>query len=149
MTEKARSKAQDTKAAGETIQRLEDLGVPSTPNAEETRVWFKSLEYVVESILRQQGSEQAHFFVDSLTERLRQAGIKAPTTTTTAYLNTIPISKQPAYPGDWQMENRIKSMIRWNAMAMVVNANRQHDGLGGHISTYASSATLYEVAYNH
>ena len=128
---------------------MEDLGVPSTPNAEETRVWFKSLEYVVESILRQQGSEQAHFFVDSLTERLRQAGIKAPTTTTTAYLNTIPISKQPAYPGDWQMENRIKSMIRWNAMAMVVNANRQHDGLGGHISTYASAATLYEVAYNH
>ena len=128
---------------------MEDLGVPSIPNAEETRVWFKSLEYVVESILRQQGSEQAHFFMDSLTERLRQAGIKAPTTTTTPYLNSIPISKQPAYPGDWQMENRIKSMIRWNAMAMVVNANRQHDGLGGHISTYASCATLYEVAYNH
>src|SRR5262245_32812104 len=128
---------------------MEDLAVASTPNAEETRVWFKSLEYVVESILRQKGSEQAHFFMESLTERLRQAGIKAPTTTTTPYVNTIPISKEPPYPGDWRIETRIKSMIRWNAMAMVVNANRKHDGLGGHISTYASCATLYEVAYNH
>jgi pyruvate dehydrogenase E1 component len=131
------------------ITRVEELGRAAKPNTEETRNWFKSLEYVVESILWQQGSEQAHFFLDSLSERLRQAGIKAPTTTTTPYVNTIPFSKQPAYPGDWQTENRIKSIIRWNAMAMVVNANRKHDGLGGHISTYASAATLYEVAYNH
>ena len=125
------------------------LGADVKPSAEETRRWFKSLEFVVESILHQQGSGQAAFFLESLTERLRDAGIKVPTSTTTPYLNTIPVSKQPEYPGDWRTETRIKSLIRWNAMAMVVNANRKHDGLGGHISTYASSATIYEVAYNH
>ena len=61
----------------------------------------------------------------------------------------FPVEKQPPYPGDWKTEVRIKSYIRWNAMAMVVNANAKHDGLGGHISTFASSATLYEVAFNH
>jgi pyruvate dehydrogenase E1 component len=67
----------------------------------------------------------------------------------TPYINTIPVEKEPAYPGDWQTEVRIKSYIRWNAMAMVVNANRLHSGIGGHISTFASCATLYEVAFNH
>jgi len=98
---------------------------------------------------RSQGAEQAPYFVDNLIDRLREAGIKLPPTTTTPYLNTIPAEKEPAYPGDWQIETRIKSLIRWNAMAMVVNANRKYNGLGGHISTYASCATLYEVAYNH
>ena len=67
----------------------------------------------------------------------------------TPYINTIPVSQQPPYPGDRELERRIKSYIRWNAMAMVVNANREHPGLGGHISTFASSATLYEVGFNH
>ena len=132
------------------LREIADLGRnTSTPDPHGTRTWFKSLEYVVESILREKGSAHASFFVDSLTERLRQAGIKAPGPTSTPYVNTLPLSRQPDYPGDWQMENRIKSIIRWNAMAMVVNANQKHDGLGGHISTYASSATLYEVAFNH
>jgi len=72
-----------------------------------------------------------------------------PAPVSTPYLNTIPPERQPEYPGDWRTEVRIKSLIRWNAMAMVVNANRRHNGLGGHISTFASSATLYEVGYNH
>jgi pyruvate dehydrogenase E1 component len=67
----------------------------------------------------------------------------------TPYVNTIPVEAEPAYPGDREAERRIKSLIRWNAMAMVVNANREHTGLGGHISTYASAATLYEVGFNH
>jgi pyruvate dehydrogenase E1 component len=149
VTEKVKSMKQTTEISPTVFGDVKDLGRESVPAEQETRLWFKSLEYVVESILSQQGSEQARFFVDNLTDRLRQAGIKVPTTTTTPYLNTIPVSKQPDYPGDWQTENRIKSIIRWNAMAMVVNANRKHDGLGGHISTYASCATLYEVAFNH
>jgi pyruvate dehydrogenase E1 component len=149
VTQKVKSTKTATDDSATAIATMVDLGRSSKSAAQETRLWFKSLEYVVESILSQQGSDQARFFVDNLTERLRQAGIEVPTTTTTPYVNTIPVSKEPRYPGDWQIETRIKSIIRWNAMAMVVNANRKHDGLGGHISTYASSATLYEVAYNH
>ncbi|PYJ03189.1 MAG: pyruvate dehydrogenase (acetyl-transferring), homodimeric type, partial [Verrucomicrobia bacterium] len=149
MTDKAKLKKQEADALAAPVERAEDLGRASGPATQETRLWLKSLEYVVESILSQQGSDQARFFVDRLHERLRQAGIQVPTPTTTPYVNTIPASKEPVYPGDWRIETRIKSMIRWNAMAMVVNANRKHDGLGGHISTYASCATLYEVAYNH
>ena len=115
----------------------------------DTRSWFEALEYVVEAILRNQGSEQAAYFLDNLVDRLRESGIHVPYTTTTPYINTIPVEKEPQYPGDWRVETRIKSLMRWNAMAMVVNANRKHNGLGGHISTFASSATLYEVGFNH
>jgi pyruvate dehydrogenase E1 component len=73
----------------------------------------------------------------------------APNLLNTPYVNTIPVAEEPPYPGDRELERRIKSLIRWNAMAMVVNANREHSGLGGHISTYASAATLYEVGFNH
>ena len=75
---------------------------------------------------------------------MRYAGVA-----TTPYVNTIPVDQQPEYPGDREIERRIKSIIRWNAMAMVVRANKQSPGIGGHISTYASAATLYEVAFNH
>ncbi len=88
-------------------------------------------------------------FIDTLVDRLREAGVVISPTTTTPYLNTIPAEKEPPFPGDREIERRIKSLIRWNAMAMVVNANREHSGLGGHISTFASSATLYEVGFNH
>ncbi len=115
----------------------------------ESRKWFDALEYVLEYALKDQSSEQASFFVDNLMDRLREAGIKVPHTTNTPYVNTLLVENEPAYPGDWRIETRIKSYLRWNAMAMVVNANRKHNGLGGHISTYASSATLYEVAFNH
>ena len=115
----------------------------------ETQKGFESLEHIVEYALRNQDSEQASSFLDDLTKRLDPLGVKVPRPVSTPYRNTIPVEQQPAYPGDWQMEVRIKSYIRWNAMAMVVNANRDHSGLGGHISTYASLATLYEVGYNH
>ena len=75
--------------------------------------------------------------------------VASPVTVTTPYLNTIPSDQEPPYPGDRDIERRIKSYIRWNAMAMVVKANRIHEGIGGHISTYASCATLYEVGFNH
>jgi len=148
--EKARSKPKEAEESPPSQVRAG--ANPRAPNghpSHETRQWFKSLEFVLEYVLKNQGSEHAPYFVASLVDRLREAGVTVPLTTTTPYLNTIPVEEEPAFPGDWRLETRIKSYIRWNAMAMVVNANRKHHGLGGHISTYASCATLYEVAYNH
>ena len=108
-----------------------------------------SLEALLEVALRQQGAEKTSQFLSAVTDRLRESGVEAPRTVSTPYINTIPVEEQPEFPGDWQTEVRIKSYIRWNAMAMVVNANRKSNGLGGHISTFASAATLYEVAFNH
>ena len=111
--------------------------------------WLASLENILQYILRNEESGQATLLVEELIERLRESGLKIPFTVTTPYINTIPVEKEPAYPGDREIERRIKSYVRWNAMAMVVKANRLHSDIGGHISTYASSATLYEVAFNH
>ncbi len=120
-----------------------------TSNGNETQKAFEALEFVVQYISKHQ-SEKAVFLVDDLIERLHRSGLEpAPGKVATPYVNTIPPEDEPEYPGDLVLERRIKSNIRWNAMAMVVNANRKHDGLGGHISTFASSATLYEVGYNH
>ncbi|MCU0787315.1 MAG: pyruvate dehydrogenase (acetyl-transferring), homodimeric type [Verrucomicrobia bacterium] len=96
-----------------------------------------------------EGVEKTGRLAGGLLEHLRQAGIQAPKPVSTPYRNTIPVAAQAPFPGDLEMERRIKSYLRWNAMAMVVNANRKHTGLGGHISSFASSATLYEVAFNH
>jgi pyruvate dehydrogenase E1 component len=108
-----------------------------------------SLEALLDIALKQQGPERTAQFLAGITDRLRADGVSVPRAVSTPYINTIPVEDEPAFPGDWKTEVRIKSYIRWNAMAMVVNANRRHSGLGGHISTFASSATLYEVAFNH
>jgi pyruvate dehydrogenase E1 component len=118
-------------------------------NGKGTRHYLESIEDFLELVLRTQGEEQAPFFLESLVDRLRRSGLNVPGPVSTPYINTIPVWQQPDYPGDREIERRIKSIIRWNAMAMVVNANQKHDGLGGHISSFASSATLYEVAQNH
>ena len=115
----------------------------------ETRRWLLAAEQIFEAALENQSRDKAALFLDELIDRLKAQGIDAPRTVQTPYLNTISLNEQPDYPGDWQTEVRIKSLIRWNAMAMVVNANRANSTLGGHISTYASSATLYEVGFNH
>ena len=111
----------------------------------ETREWMDSLDYV----LHQGDKGRVIRLLDALRTRARQAGVKEPFTSVTPYLNTIPPQDEVAYPGDRPLERRIKSLIRWNALAMVVRANRESDGIGGHISTYASAATLYEVGFNH
>ena len=111
--------------------------------------WIASLEYILEYILKNEESEQAIFLLEELIERLRESGLKIPYAVNTPYINTIPAEKQPPYPGNREIERRIKSYVRWNAMAMVVKANRLHPDIVGHISTYASSATLYEVGFNH
>lgn len=110
---------------------------------------LESLGAVVGYALRRQTRERTAQFFDNLSGRLRAAGVEAPRVVGTPYVNTLKVEEQAPFPGDWEMERRIKSYARWNAMAMVVTANREHGGLGGHISTYASSATLYEVAFNH
>jgi pyruvate dehydrogenase E1 component len=113
------------------------------------REWFAALEFVVEHALQTEGPDHAPFFLGNLVDRLRRAGLQVPHTVSSPYVNTIPAAAQPPYPGNRDVERRIKSYVRWNAMAMVVNANREHAGLGGHISTYASAATLLEVGFNH
>lgn len=111
---------------------------------------LESLEVIIRQLLHSNAqSERLPQLLDDLTMELRQGGLDVPPLTRTPYINTIDPEDQPEYPGDVEIENRIKSYIRWNAMAMVVAANHKHDGLGGHISTYASSATLYEVPFNH
>jgi len=110
--------------------------------------WLDSLELVLESVL-EKAADSVPLLFDRLTARLREAGLNVPRVVTTPYVNTIPSEEEPPYPGDRDIERRIKSLVRWNAMAMVVKANRVHEGLGGHISTFASSATLFEVGFNH
>ena len=111
----------------------------------ETREWLESLDY----ILKSKGPDRARYLLESLEAKARRDGVNLPVASNTPYINTIPADKQPPYPGNREIERRIKSIMRWNAMAMVVRANKQFDGLGGHISTFASSATLYDVAWNH
>ena len=101
------------------------------------------------AVLENHGPERAHFLVEKMMDHARRNGVKIPYKQTTAYLNTIPVSQQAKFAGDRTIERRIKSLIRWNAMAMVVRANKASPGIGGHISTYSSAATLYEVGFNH
>ncbi len=119
--------------------------IPNDIDPAETAEWLESLDYILES----KGPERVQQLLAALEETAHRNGVDLPFTATTPYVNTIPRHKQPAYPGDRELERRIKSYVRWNAMAMVTRANRDPASPGGHISTYASSATLYEVAFNH
>ncbi|MGD9211088.1 MAG: pyruvate dehydrogenase (acetyl-transferring), homodimeric type, partial [Desulfobacteraceae bacterium] len=111
----------------------------------ENREWIESLDYVYES----QGAKRVRSLLRLLQTRAQERGVAFPFSANTPYMNTITTDRQPAFPGSREIERRIKSIIRWNAMAMVVRANRESSGIGGHISTFASSATLYEVGFNH
>jgi len=133
----------------ETAEPAPELRVLPEPGVSSDGKWLESLEAVVEHALRTHGPEKTAGFLRTLTERLQAQGMEAPRVVSTPYVNTIPVGKQAPFAGDIEMERRLKSHARWNAMAMVVNANRTHSGLGGHISTYASAATLYEVGFNH
>jgi len=111
----------------------------------ETSEWVESID----SVLSQHGPERAHFLLNQMIDFARRSGAYLPYSPNTAYLNTIATGRQPEYPGDRSLERRLEAYIRWNAMAMVVQANRISTEYGGHISSYASSATLYEVGFNH
>jgi pyruvate dehydrogenase E1 component len=111
---------------------------------QETREWLDALEAVVAF----EGTEKAQHLIGSLIEAARKHGIDTPYSATTPYINTIPLEKEPPFPGDRQMEQRLRALIRWNAMAMVARANK-HTSVGGHIASFQSSATMYEVGFNH
>jgi pyruvate dehydrogenase E1 component len=112
---------------------------------EETREWVEALE----AVLDRGGPERAHYLLETLVDKARRSGAYLPYKATTAYLNTIPVHQEERSPGDAELEWRIRNMIRWNAMAMVVGANREESGLGGHLASFASAATLYDVGFNH
>lgn len=112
---------------------------------QETAEWLDSLDAVVET----RGKARAHYLLARLLERARDRGVPVPATVTTDYINTIPAEEEPWFPGDEEIERRIRRFVRWNAAAMVARANLRFEGLGGHLSTYASAASLYEVGFNH
>jgi len=118
---------------------------PSELEAIENREWLESLDYVLESA----GPERAAQLLERLEAYAAKRGVQIPFTFNTPYVNTIPVGEQPDFPGDLDMEKRILNIVRWNAMAMVARANKANDSIGGHISTFASSATLYDVGFNH
>jgi len=114
-------------------------------DAAETQEWVDALVAVIEN----EGVERAHFLLEQLIDKARRSGANLPYSANTAYVNTIAPHLEAPIPGDRAIENRIKSYIRWNAMAMVVKANRKSTELGGHIATFASAATLYDIGFNH
>ena len=111
----------------------------------ETSEWLDSLDSVVDV----RGKARARYLLTRLMERAREQGVGVPSAVSTPYLNTIPAEQEPWFPGDEHLERRIRAFIRWNAVVMVARANRRFEGLGGHLSTYASAAALYEVGFNH
>ncbi len=111
----------------------------------ENREWRESLDYVLQTA----GPQRVLQLLRLLQVRAQEQGVSIPFTANTPYINTIPRRQQPVFPGDRELERRIKSIIRWNAMAMVVRANQESPGIGGHISTFASTATLWEIGFNH
>src|SRR5437867_7018351 len=111
---------------------------------QETREWLEAIEGVLEL----EGPERAHFLIEQVLDKARRSGAYVPFSANTAYINTIPVDKQPKMPGDQAIEEKIRNYARWNAMAMVVRANK-HTNVGGHIASYASAATLYDVGFNH
>lgn len=121
------------------FKRYDDL------DPQETQEWIESID----SVLRNAGPERAHYLLEHVIDHARRSGAYLPYSQNTAYVNTIALAQQPKYPGNRALERRIEAYIRWNAMAMVVQANRRSSEYGGHIASYASSATLYEVGFNH
>ena len=112
---------------------------------QETQEWLDALEAVIDN----EGVERAHYLVEKLVTKTRRSGANLPYRADTSYINTIPPHREVRSPGDHEIEHRIRSLIRWNATAMVLRANKTSSELGGHIASFASSATLYDVGFNH
>jgi pyruvate dehydrogenase E1 component len=121
--------------------------VPKENDADpvETREWLDAIE----SVIAQEGVERARFLLERLIAQVRKSGVDLPFSATTPYINTIPPQNQPTRPGDLSIEGRVSALIRWNAMALVVRANKESSELGGHVASYASAATLYDMGFNH
>jgi pyruvate dehydrogenase E1 component len=121
------------------VQNIQDQ------DPEETREWLESID----SVIRTGGGQRAHYLLEQLMNHARRAGAPLPLRPSTPYVNTIPAGQEPAYPGDRTIEKRLEAYMRWNAVAMVQQANKNSSEYGGHLASYASSATLYEVGFNH
>ena len=121
------------------------LTIPVEPDRQEIAEWIEAFDQVVD----EEGASRGTQLLQALSKRAREAGVDVPVQLNTPYLNTIPVDEEVPYPGDRVLERRIKSLVRWNAMAMVHRQNKKDAGIGGHISTYSSLATLLEVGYNH
>jgi pyruvate dehydrogenase E1 component len=117
----------------------------SDPDPTATQEWLDALD----SVLEFEGAERATFLLDELVGHARRGGVPAPHSATTPYVNTIPVDAQPPFPGDRELEHRIRSLNRWNAVATVLRANKESSELGGHIASFQSSATLYDTGFNH
>ena len=128
-----------------TTDKLPARDTAESPDWVDTQDWVASLRAVV----RSRGADRASRLLQALQIEAQRTGVPLPVTSRTPYMNTIPLEHQAPYPGDVALERRIKSIVRWNAMAMVTEANGKSSGIGGHISTFASAAALYEVAFNH
>ncbi|HLD14631.1 MAG TPA: pyruvate dehydrogenase (acetyl-transferring), homodimeric type, partial [Burkholderiales bacterium] len=124
---------------------IPSLPVPTDTDAQETREWLDALS----AVIQQEGPERAHYLIEKQIELARAAGVNVAYSANTAYVNTIPPDQEVRSPGDHRLEDRIRSYVRWNALAMVLRANKGDSNLGGHISSFASAATLYDVGFNH
>jgi pyruvate dehydrogenase E1 component len=120
-------------------------GLTSDDDTQETREWREALE----AVIQRAGPERAHFLIEELITLAQRTGINLPYNANTDYINTIPANQQVLAPGDYAIEARIRSYARWNAMAMVMRANRRESGIGGHIASFASVATLFDVGFTH
>ena len=114
-------------------------------DSQETQEWLDALD----SVLEHESADRAHYLIGQLVRKAHLAGVALPISTITPYLNTIPLDKEQRSVGNYELEHRIRALTRWNAMAIVLNANRESSELGGHIATFASAATLYDVGFNH
>jgi pyruvate dehydrogenase E1 component len=121
------------------------IPVQTDADAQETQDWLDALS----AVIQQEGAERAHYLIEKQIELARAAGINVPYSANTAYVNTIPPDKEVRSPGDHVIENTLRAYVRWNALAMVLRANKGDSNLGGHIASFASAATLYDVGYNH
>jgi pyruvate dehydrogenase E1 component len=123
------------------------VGDPHDPDADplETREWIEALDALIQA----EGAERATFLLRRLLQHARTRRVPLPQVLATPYVNTIPLAEQPPYQGNLEIESRISALVRWNALAMVVRANRESAELGGHIASYASAADLFEVGFNH
>ncbi|HEX9814974.1 MAG TPA: pyruvate dehydrogenase (acetyl-transferring), homodimeric type, partial [Myxococcota bacterium] len=121
------------------------INVNPDPDPEETEEWLQALE----SVYQKEGTGRAHYLIERLIDQMRRSGAHLPYKATTAYVNTIHEDAEPEVPGEPGLEYRIRSIIRWNALALVVQANKVSAEYGGHIASFASAATLYDVGFNH
>ena len=120
------------------------MDLPPDVDPQETGEWIDALD----GVIAREGPDRAHWLIEQLIGRARRSGAYLPFSANTAYVNTIPVERQPPLPGDFELEQRIRHFIRWNAMALVLRANRKTN-VGGHIASFASAAMLYDIGYNH